>query len=305
MDSLSNDRTAAFETLRSRFFGIAYRMLGSVEDAEDVVQEAYLRWHQAKAQVVRSAEAWLVAVVTRLAIDRLRRATTEREAYHGSWLPEPMATPVVFQADKRAELSSDLSMVFLVLLERLAPDERAAFLMREVFGTDYAEIARVLERSESACRQIVHRARTRVRSDARRVAAPPDAQERLVEQFVTALAAEDEDALLAVFSDEVVWMSDGGGKAPAISQTVSGAAEVARLAIRFERMGRGRIRHEVAWINGEPAVLTLLGDRTAFTTSFALDDGRISAVYRVLNPDKLQHVGPLPVGDWRDARRDP
>jgi len=291
------ERAADFERLRPRLFGIAYRMLGAVEDAEDVVQEAYLRWHDARG--VQSAEGWLVAVVTRLAIDRLRRAETERAAYVGSWLPEPLATPAPFPLpDRRAELASDLSMAFLVLLERLAPEERAAFLLREAFGAEYAEIARVLERSEAACRQMVHRARERVRDARRRVAdsvPPPGERERLVERFVAALAAEDEAGMLALFTDDVIWVSDGGGKAPAVPRVVSGADRVAKLAVGYERMGREYgVTHEVAWINGEPAVLTLVAGRTAFTTSFAVDGGRISAVYRVLNPDKLRRVGPPP-----------
>ncbi|MEP6732851.1 MAG: RNA polymerase sigma factor SigJ, partial [bacterium] len=278
------------------------RMLGSVEDAEDVVQEAYLRWHRAESDVIRSAEAWLVAVVSRLSIDRLRRATTEREAYQGSWLPEPFATPVNVATDRHIELSSDLSMAFLVLLERLEPDERAAFLMREVFGSDYADIATALDRTEAACRQIVHRARSRVRDEARHIPSPADAKERLIEQFLAALAAEDEHALLGIFADDVVWMSDGGDKAPSIRKAVSGAERVTKLAIGFERMGRGLVTHHMAWINGEPAILTLAGDRTAFTTSIAMENGRIAAVFRVLNPDKLQHVGPPPIDDWRKAR---
>jgi RNA polymerase sigma-70 factor (ECF subfamily) len=284
------------ERYRPRLFGIAYRMLGSAEDAEDVVQEVFLRWHRsggiAGSETVRSPEGWLVAVATRLSIDRLRRAATERDAYVGRWLPEPIAFAP--PTDRRAELASDLSMAFLVLLERLAPEERAAFLLREVFGADYAEIARVLERSESACRQVVHRARERVRRDRQRVHVPPDESALLVERFLDALAAEDQDALVSLLTEDAVWVSDGGGKAPAVRELVSGADRVARLAIGFQRMGRDLVRHQVAWINGEPAVLTLAGDRTAFTTSFAIAGGRIAAVYRVLNPDKLRRVGPPP-----------
>ena len=291
-------RAAEFERHRPRLFGIAYRMLGAVEDAEDVVQEAYLRWHEADVAAVRSSEAWLVAVVTRLAIDRLRRAATEREAYVGHWLPEPLATPALPAPDRQAELASDLSMAFLVLLERLAPDERAAFLLREVFGASYAEIARVLERSEAACRQVVHRARERVRRERRDAAPPPAATAALVERFLAALQAEDEAALLALFAEDVEWVSDGGGRVPAMTRTVAGAARVARLAIGYERKGRGLLTHRVALLNGEPAILTLAGDRTLFTTSFAIADGRIAAVYRVLNPDKLGRVGPPPFGVW-------
>lgn len=290
-------RTDAFECHRPRLFGIGYRMLGSVEDAEDVVQEAFLRWHVAATDSVRSPEAWLVSVVTRLSIDRLRRATTERAAYAGPWLPEPLATPVA-APDRHVELASDLSMAFLVLLEKLAPEERAAFLLREVFGTDYGEIAHVLEKSEAACRQLVHRARERVRSGRKRVEVSSRANERLVARFVAALAAEDEQALLGVLADDVVWVSDGGGNAPAVREVISGAVRVARLAVGFERKGHGLVEHTVAWINGEPAVLTTAAGRTLFTTSFGVDQGRITAVYRVLNPEKLEHVGPKPLGAW-------
>lgn len=287
----AHENVALFEHMRGRLFGIAYRMLASVEDAEDVVQEAFLRWHRADATSVESAEGWLVAVVTRLSIDRLRRLTTEREAYVGRWLPEPVAVEPP-APDRHAELASDLSMAFLVLLERLAPDERAAFLLREVFGAGYAEIARVLERSEAACRQVVHRARERVRDERRRVGVPVDVKAQVVERFVSALEREDEAAVLALLADDALWVSDGGGKAAAVREVVTGAARVARLAIRFQRLGRGRVEHRVAWINGEPALLTLFEGRTLFTTSLATDGERITAVYRVLNPDKLRRVGP-------------
>ena len=290
----TSDRTGPFERLRPRLFGIAYRMLGTVQDAEDVLQEAYLRWHLADADAVRNPEAWLIAITTRLSIDALRRAAVEGERDVGVWLPEPIATDALSVADRRAEVASDLSVAFLVLLERLAPEERAAFLLREVFDAGYDEIARVLERSEAACRQLVHRARERVRGDRARVSAPPDAQERLVGRFLEALAAEDERALLALFSDDVLWVSDGGGKTPAVRKVVTGAERVAKLVVGYQRKGRGLVTHRVASINGEPAILTLVGDRTVFTTSLATDGERVTAVYRVLNPDKLGHVGPPP-----------
>jgi RNA polymerase sigma-70 factor (ECF subfamily) len=296
-----DERAATLERHRPKLFGIAYRMLGAVEDAEDVVQEAYLRWHQAEPDDVRSEEAWLVAVVTRIAIDRLRHAAVERAAYVGPWLPEPFVTSSIPAADRSAELTSDLSMAFLLLLERLTPEERAALVLREVFDTSYAELARILERSEAACRQIVHRARARVRSEKRRLQAAPADREQLVERFLAALAAEDEQALLDVLADDVVWVSDGGGKAPALREVISGAARIAPLAIKFERMGRGRTSHQLAWINGELGTLTLADGRTAFTTSFAIERGRIAAVYRVLNPDKLLHVGPPPFWPTRGS----
>lgn len=294
MSVTSSHRAELFERHRARLFGIAYRMLGSVEDAEDAVQETYLRWHRTALEEIGSNEAWLVAVVTRIAIDRLRLAATTRETYVGSWLPEPVIVDPAPPADRSAELSSDLSMAFLVLLERLAPEERAAFILREVLDVSYEELASVLEKSEPACRQIVHRARQRVRHGAPRNPVPPDARERLVEQFVVALAEEDQDALVSLFSDDVIWMSDGGGKANAVRGLVSGAERVARMAARFQKMGRGIITHRIALINGEPTVLTLANGLTVFTTSLAVDNGRITALYRVLNPDKLRHVGPPP-----------
>ena len=291
---MTNDAAArdigVFEQHRTRLFGIAYRMLGSVQDAEDVVQEAYLRWHEADAAAVRAPEGWLVAVTTRLSIDRLRRAATERERYAGTWLPEPIATGPAFDADRRAELASDLSMAFLVLLERLTPEERAALLLRDVFDTGYDEIARVLERSETACRQLVHRARVRVRGERARFPVAPETKERLLEQFLAALRADDQDTVLALVAEDATWLSDGGGKVPATRRVVRGADRIARLLLSLERKGRGLVEHRVAWINGEPALVTYAGDRVLFTTSVATDGERLVEFYRVLNPEKLRHA---------------
>ena len=186
------DSNTDVERFRPRLFGIAYRMLGGVQDAEDIVQEAMLRWHQADRAVIREPEAWLVSVVTRVAIDRLRRASTERETYPGPWLPEPVADER-FSADRSVELASDLSMAFLVLLERLAPEERAAFLLREVFDADYDEIARTLEKTPAAARQTVHRARERIHTDRVRFKVENDVKERLFSRFLKALETDDRD----------------------------------------------------------------------------------------------------------------
>jgi RNA polymerase sigma-70 factor, ECF subfamily len=297
----------AFEALRPRLFGIAYRMLGVVADAEDVVQEAFLRWRQAE-EAPRAPEAWLVSVTTRLSIDRLRRATTERAAYEGLWLPEPVAFA---PPDREAELAEDLSLAFLLLLERLAPEERAAFLLREVFGADYAEIARTLEKSEEACRQIVHRAKTRVRRDRRRFEAAPDAGERVARRFVEALRAEDREAVLALLADDALLVADGGGRMPAAGEAQRGAARIAQLLVGFERMGRVQLErrggqvldYELAWLNGEPAVLTLVGGRILFATVLQLDGERIAALYRVMNPAKLAGLGrPTVLGPGQTMR---
>jgi RNA polymerase sigma-70 factor, ECF subfamily len=285
------DAVRVYEHHRPRLWGIAYRMLGSVHDAEDVLQESYLRWHQADTAAVHTPEAWLVRVTTRLAIDRLRRTTAEREHYVGDWLPEPVATDTHAVTERRAEQASDLSMAFLVILERLAPEERAAMLLRDVFDTDYTEIARVLEKSEAACRQLVHRARVRVRRDRARFLVPPEVKERLVERFLAALAADDKDALLAIVAEDATWVSDSGGNVRAARNVVHGAERIVRFALGLEHKWGSSMRHRVAWINAEPAIATYVDGALVYTTSLDTDGERILALYRVLNPEKLRHAG--------------
>jgi RNA polymerase sigma-70 factor, ECF subfamily len=280
---------AAAERYRPRLFGIAYRMLGEVHDAEDVVQEAMLRWQQAERASVREPEAWLVAVVTRLAIDRLRHAATERAVYPGPWLPEPV-TPERLQADYQSELASDLSMAFLVLLERLSPEERAAFLLREVFDSDYGEIAAVLDKSEAAARQMVHRARERVRAERPRFVAPPDAKERLLDRFVRALATDDKAEMLALLGPDAEWTSDGGGKRPSTRRVVRGADRISRMLFGFETKYGRPFTYRVSRANGEPALMQYYGDHLFAVTFMDTDGERILALYRVMNPDKLAHV---------------
>jgi RNA polymerase sigma-70 factor (ECF subfamily) len=286
----SADRAELFERYRARLFGIAYRMLGSVDDANDLVQEAYLRWHQADVPEIRAPEGWLVAVTTRLSIDRLRRAETERERYVGHWLPEPIATGAWDAPDRNTELASDLSMAFLVLLERLAPEERAAFLLREVLDADYGEIARVLEKSEAACRQMVHRARTRVREDRPRFPVASETKERLVQRFLRALESGDQESLLAVVAEDATFVSDGGGRVTAARNVIRGADRVVRLLLGLERKYEGLVTHRVEWLNGEPALVSRFGGHVAHTTSIAIEGERVVGFYRVLNPDKLRHV---------------
>jgi RNA polymerase sigma-70 factor (ECF subfamily) len=282
-------RAASFELHRARLFGIAYRMLGTVDDANDVVQESYLRWHRADPAEIRAPEGWLVAVTTRLSIDRLRRSVVEREHYPGDWLPEPLVT-APHAADRSAELASDLSMAFLLLLERLAPEERAAFLLREVFDAEYSEIARVLERSEAACRQMVHRARERVRTDRARFPVTNETRERLVGRFLEAIRLEDRESLLAIVAPDATWTSDGGGVVRAARRTIQGGDRIVRLVLGVERKWGSQLRHEIAWINGEPAIVTMAGDHLFATMSFDTDGERLTGFYRVLNPVKLRHV---------------
>jgi len=280
------DPLALFEQHRSRLFGIAYRMLGTVDDAHDLVQETFLRWHDAEPSAIRAPESWLVAVITRLAIDRLRSAAYQRERYVGTWLPEPILSEAA-PTDRAAELASDLSMALLVLLERLAPEERAAFLLRDVLDVGYDEIARVLEKNQAACRQMVHRARARVREDRPRFPVSREVTGRLVERFLAALATEDSDELLAVVASDATWISDGGGKVSAARNVVHGASHIMRMVLGIERKWGHLMRHELVSINGEPGITTWHGDQLYCTTSIESDGERITAFYRVLNPDKL------------------
>jgi RNA polymerase sigma-70 factor, ECF subfamily len=287
------ERTRLFEQHRARLRGIAYRMLGSLGDAEDVVQEAYLRWHGADLATIRSAEAWLVAATTRLAIDRLRAATAERRAYVGPWLPEPWPGEVDdgVAPDRRLERTADLSIAFLLLLERLTPEERAALLLRDVFDVGYAEIAETLGRTEPACRQLVHRARARLRG-----ARPPGASARdehrgLLDRLLAAIEAGDQDRLLALLAPDAALISDGGGRVLAARNVIRGADRVARFLVGVARKEAGQLSDEVGLINGDPGVVRWRDGQVHSTISIAGDAGLVRAIYIVLNPDKLRRVG--------------
>ena len=276
-----------FESLRGRLFGLAYRMTGSRADAEDIVQEAYVRWHQAQQRTIENPDAWLVTTTGRLAIDRLRRLKTEREAYVGQWLPEPIVTHD--QPDRNLDLADDLSMAFLNILERLAPEERAAFLLHDVFDVGYGEIASVLEKSESACRQVVHRARERVRSDRKRFEVTDSAKAAMLQKFVAAMEARNEQALLALFAPDATWTADGGGRTAAGLHPIAGADRIAHLVIGLrEKFWAADRTVQVETVNGETALCLRDGGRLTATISIATDGEHIHAVYAVVNPDKLR-----------------
>ena len=280
--------------LRPRLLGLAYRMLSDYDEAEDVVQDAYLRWQRADQHAIRSPEAWLVTVTTRLAVDRLRRLDAERAHYPGPWLPEPIATdaPVVASSvpspNESVELASDLSVALLVLLEQLRPEERAAFLLRDVFNTGYEEIARILERSEDAVRQMVHRARARVHAERPRVALPPGEHERLLDRFRAALAADDAAELIALLSPDVVLASDGGGRASAARNRLTGPDRVSRFLLGITR--KSHQVYERTRLNGEPGLLALQNGVITSAYSLEIDSHGIRAVHIVRNPDKLGHT---------------
>jgi RNA polymerase sigma-70 factor, ECF subfamily len=281
------DHSTEFERHRPRLFGIAYRMLGSRSDAEDVLQDAYLRWHRGASEEPRSPEAWLVTTVTRLCIDRLRAARTQREQYVGPWLPEPLIGDAAPGADAGAELSSSLSIAFLVVLEQLEPDERAAFLLHEVFDTDYSEIAEILGKSEAACRQVVSRARKRVRGRRPRAQVTDAARRSVLERFANAIQMQDKAALLELVAEQASWTSDGGGRARAALKAIRGRERVVRFALGVLGRHADKFTFEMTSVNGEPA-LAVRAEGKLFSVMTVRTDGmRILDVYTVLNPDKL------------------
>jgi RNA polymerase sigma-70 factor (ECF subfamily) len=270
-------------------FSIAYRMLGSVMDAEDLVQETYLRWEEARETDVRSPRAFLTTIVTRLALNHLRSARTKRETYVGPWLPEPLVTE---DPPDTVELAESLSMAFLVLLERLAPVERAAFLLHEVFDFEYAEIARVLDKTEANCRQLVARARKRVGSPQARFQADPAQARRLVEKFTQAAFAGDMEGLVALLAEDITLWGDGGGKVPgAALKPVRGAASVARFALGvMKRIVPKDTIVRPSDINGQPGFVAYVNGRPRSALIFDIRDGRIQTIYAVGNPDKLRSL---------------
>ena len=280
--------TDAFEANRSRLKRLAYRMLGSVSEAEDAVQDAWIRWQRAGAGVEDPA-AWLVRATTRLCIDRLRKAKAERAAYRGPWLPEPLIEPLSEDPVERAE---DVSVAFLLALERLSPLERAVFLLHDVFEQDYADVARTLERTEAAVRQLASRARDHVR-DARPRFTVSDAEvQRLATAFMAAAATADVGALSAVLAEDAILVSDGGGKRHAALRVLVGRDDIIRLLQGlFWRHGALAIRDiRAARINGYPGLVVTMEDGPETIAFQPGEDGQIAAVYMVRNPEKLGHV---------------
>jgi RNA polymerase sigma-70 factor (ECF subfamily) len=277
----------AFEEHRPLLFHIAYRMLGTVSDAEDVVQEAWLRWQRGSADEVHAPRAYLAQVVTRLAIDRLREVRRSREDYVGPWLPEPLVTAP--GADAAAARSESLRMGVLVLLERLGPVERAVFVLREAFDYDYDEIARIVGKSEAACRQILARARRRVAVDQARFADRAD-NERVAMQFLAAMATGDVAAIERLLAADAVCSSDGGGKVTAARRPIHGPERVARFLTGVLRKLPGGVQARPVYVNGGPGVLVLAGGRPYAVMTVEVAAGQVCRVYSVTNPDKLARL---------------
>jgi RNA polymerase sigma-70 factor (ECF subfamily) len=293
-ESPESDET--YEALRPLLFSIAYRMVGSVSEAEDIVQEAFLRHHRAVRGAdieIHAPKAWLSAVTTRLAIDHLRSARVRRETYVGPWLPEPLITDPGPDPSERAELSDSLSMAFLTVLESLSPVERAVYLLREIFGYGYDDIAHVVDRSEDNCRQLATRARRHVEAHRPRFAVAPERQEELTERFMYAVETGDADALVALLAEDAVAYTDGGGKVRAAPRPIVGREKVARFLTVTVRRGAAETPFTVhaAAVNGRPGRLIVAEDGTVLgVLELDISDDRIRAVNIVSNPDKLAHL---------------
>ncbi|MDQ3607598.1 MAG: RNA polymerase sigma-70 factor [Actinomycetota bacterium] len=295
------------DELRPRAFAIAYRMLGSVSEAEDVVQEALLRLHRVleSDERVASPVAYLATVVTRLAIDELRSARARRETYVGEWLPEPILTGEGSDPAREAELSDSLSFAFLLVLESLTPEQRAVFLLREVFDYPYAQIAEIVGRSKAATRQLAVRARARVEEGRPRFAASREQGEELASRFLAAAREGDLAALEELLATDVELHGDGGGRVPALARSLRGRERVARTLVAWSRAGRrfGGVSLRPVEVNGRPgAVTTDAEGRLINVMVLETAHGRIQSVSSVVNPDKLAHLGP--VADMRALLRE-
>jgi RNA polymerase sigma-70 factor (ECF subfamily) len=285
-----DSQSALFEQHRSRLFGLAYRMLGTPADAEDVLHDAWLRLHAQDIATLDDPEAWLVTVTTRLALDRLRRAKAEREHYVGPWLPEPLV-PDAEHPDAAFERSESLTLSFLLLLERLSPEERAAFLLHEVFDYSHAEAAAILGIGEDASRQRVHRAKERLRDARPRFGVDDAVQQRLLQRFVAAMAEPTLDTLRSLFAEDAVHISDGGGLARATLRPLHGAERLARLYLQLARNFSGpEVRYELTTLNGAPALFLHAGGELVTAMWIECQGERISTIHALRHPGKLARL---------------
>ncbi len=283
------ERAETFTQYRPLLFSIAYRMLGSAMDAEDMVQETFVRW-QSSPDAIESPKAYLSAIVTRLCIDHLRSARVLREEYIGPWLPEPIVTETPHDS---AVLADSLSIAFLRVLESLSPVERAVFLLREVFDYGYDEIARVVGKSEANCRQMVKRAKARIAERRPRFDVRREEHERLLAEFSQACLTGDVNGLLSLFADDITLYSDGGGKAGTARNPIYTPAKVARFIFAILRKAPPGFSARIARVNGQPTIISYANGTPYTVLAFDIADGRIRSIYNIINPDKLTRVPPL------------
>jgi RNA polymerase sigma-70 factor, ECF subfamily len=284
------DAAKTFDPLRPRLIRIAYRMLGSVADAEDAVQEAFLRWLDADRAAVREPEAYLRRVVTRVCLDQLKSARRRRETYLGPWLPEPVVEAADAEIDNEID---DVTLPLMMALERLSPLERAAFLLHDVFGVGFEEIARTIGRAPATCRQLASRARIHVRAARPRFPVPRERGLEIAAAFFAASRSGDMAQLRSLLAADVTVYADGGGRMPAALEPVVGLTQVMELHASLARLFAEKMSRIVRWgfINGLPGFVTIEQDATLQTTGLQIEDGRIVAIYVVRNPDKLRHLG--------------
>jgi RNA polymerase sigma-70 factor (ECF subfamily) len=281
-------RTELFQQHRRRLLAVAYRMLGSTAEAEDVLQDAWLRWNESDTDSLRSAEAWLVTVVTRLAIDRLRVLRGERERYPGFWLPEPVVEVADTETPQTLlERADEVSMALLKVLEQLAPEERAAFVLRQAFDMDYADLAQALGKTEAACRQLVHRAGERVKSAQPRFAVSRETHWRVLEAFAGAATRGDLAGMQALLAEDAELVSDGGGKVRSFDRILRGAQRLALLYYALFRRSGPSVRYQLVRVNGEPGLVRFVDGRLESVQSFEFEGERIRAIHSQRNPDKL------------------
>jgi RNA polymerase sigma-70 factor (ECF subfamily) len=288
----------SFETYQPYLFAIAYRMLGSAMDAEDMVQETWVRYHATPKDAIRSLKAFLTTVITRLCVDQLHLARRQREEYLGPWLPEPIGaaqTLRVVNPEERVDMDESISLAFLTLLEQLRPIERAVFLLREVFEYDYAEIATILDKSEAACRQSFSRAKKHLADHRPRFPASPDAHRQLLTGFYQAVQGGDIGALTHLLTEEVTFWADGGGKAKGVATyPMSGRAAVAAFILESSPVFRStlpeNVRGEFTQVNGQPALVVRTDERIYSVLTIDVQDGRIQTIRFMANPEKLTHV---------------
>jgi RNA polymerase sigma-70 factor (ECF subfamily) len=274
---------------RRRLLSLAYGYLGTLADSEDIVQEALLRLAQAGPAEIENTEAWLTTVVTRLTIDKLRSAQHRREVYIGEWLPEPLFRAL--DAEQKAITNSRLSVGLLYLLEKLEPEQRIVFVLREVFDYEYGAIGGILGKSEAACRQLMVRARTALARSRHAAPAPQALASSLISRFIEALSQGDESALLSILADDAVLVADGGGKVPSILNPLHGADRVSRFFFGLLRKFGNVFETRPAMVNGRPGMLTFCDGQLVSVASIDVENGRIGGIYSVNNPDKLR-------GDW-------
>jgi RNA polymerase sigma-70 factor (ECF subfamily) len=286
---------ASFEEHRGLLFSIAYRMLGSVADAEDILQEAFLRWQRASEAEIRSPRAFLVTIVSRLCINHLQSARVQREEYVGEWLPEPLVTEPGSDPSRLLQVDESVSMALLMLLERLTPEERAVFLLHEVFDYKHAEIAAALGLTEANCRQLLRRAQQHVHLARPRFRPPAREHRELLERFSQAAGSGNMDQLLSLLSTNVVMHTDGGGKASALMLPIFGPDNVAQASVHgLRKLLSLNVQQRFVEINGQPGILSYQDGRPQSVFTVEVRDGRIEAIYIVTNPEKLSRLPPPP-----------